>query len=104
MQTQGIIAKDSPRPEKPKAKEIKSVYANAAEPLEQDKKNKKDRRDKKRRFWGRKEQNDTPATGNNAINALKKKKKNRDCDISRVTCYNCNKKGHYVNICTEPKN
>ncbi len=24
-------------------------------------------------------------------------------DVSKITCYNCNKKGHYAKYCTEPK-
>ena len=50
MQTQGTTAKDSFRPEKPKAKEIKSVRTDAVESLKQDKKNKKNRQDKKQKF------------------------------------------------------
>ena len=55
VQTQGTAAK-MPRPEESKSKDIKAVYANAAERSEQDKKDKKDRRDKKRRFRKKKNQ------------------------------------------------
>ena len=104
VQTQGTTAKDFFCSEKPKAKETKSVRANIAESSEQDKKDKKDRRNKKQRFWERKEWSDTPAIGNNTIDASKKKKKNQDCDTSRVTYYNCNKKSHFPNTCIKPKN
>ena len=107
MQTQEKSAKG---PEESRTKEAKPAEGKtpvpprttAAESLEQVK---KDRKDKKRRFRERKERSeDTPATGNNALDASKKKKKNRDCDTSRVTCYNCSKKDYFANICTEPKN
>ena len=73
-------------------------------PSKQDKKDKKDRQNKKRKFWERKKRSDIPTTGNNGIDALKMKKKCQDRDTSGVTCYNCNKKSHFANICTEPKN
>ena len=104
MQTQGTTVKDSSRPKKPKVKETKSIRANAVEPLEQDKKDKKDWGDKKRSFRKKKKRSNTLVTGNNAIDALKKKKKNRDCDISEVTCYNFNKKEHFAKTCIKPKN
>ena len=47
VQTQGTTAKDFSCPKKLKAKEIKSVWADAVEPLEQDKKDQKDQQDKK---------------------------------------------------------
>ena len=111
VQTQKTSAKE-PRPEESRPKEAKPAEGkapvpprtNAAEPSEQEKKDKKDQRDKKRRFRERRERNDTLATCDNAIDASKKKKKNRDRDTSRVTCYNCNKKSHFANTCTEPKN
>ena len=104
VQTQGTTTKDFSRPEKPKPKKTKSVRADVAEPLEQNKKDKKDCRDKKRRFQEKKERSNTLATSDNAIDTSKKKKKNRDCTTSRVTCYNCNKKGYFANTYTKPKN
>ena len=46
---------------------------NAVKPLKQEK---KDWKDKKKKFQQRKKWKDTPATGNNAIDVSKKKKKN----------------------------
>ncbi len=49
-------------------------------------------------------------TGTNATQAIKGQKKKRHdgqgpkMDISEITCYNCNKKGHYSRDCTETKN
>ena len=82
VQTQETSAKE-PYPKKLKTKEAKLAKkkapalprTNMAEFLEQ---GKKDRKDKKRRFWERKKQSEnTPATGDNAINASKKKKKTK---------------------------
>lgn len=72
--------------------------------LEQDKKNNQDWRNRKNNFQERKKRNDTPAISNNAIDVSKKKKKNRDHNISEVIYYNYNKKVHFANICTKQKN
>ena len=104
MQTQGTTAKDSSHPEKPRAKETKSVYTDTAKPSKQNKNDKKDRSDKKRRFWERMVWNDISITGNNTINISKKKKKNWDCDTSGVEYYNCNKKAYFANTYIEQKN
>ena len=98
VQTQGSSHKDSPRSEERKPKDPKPApsHDDAAEPAK-----KEDRKDKKKKLQNRRrEQNEqTPATGDNT-KAPKKKKKRRDS--SEVTCFNCNKKGHYANNCTKP--
>ena len=103
MQTQG--SKDLSRPRKTKPKDSKSAPSrdNAAKSPKKD-----DRKDKKKRFRGqrrehieeRKEQ--TPATNVNTTNVLKKKKKRHD--VSEITYFNCDKKGHFASDCTKPKN
>ena len=98
VQTQGTSAKE-PRSEESRPKEAKPAkekapalpWTNATESLEQ---GKKDRKDKKRKFWEKTEQ--TPATGTNVTNAGSKKK------YPDITCYNCDKKGHYLKSCPEP--
>ena len=88
---------DSSRSEGPKPKDPKPALPRdnaAAESVK-----KEDRKDKKTRFQEqrrkhtgeRKEQ--TPAPG---INEAAPKKK------LKVRCFNCDKKGHYANNCTEP--
>ena len=99
VQTQRIAAKDSSRFEEPKTKDPKSVSPrnNPAKPAKKE--------DKQKRFKCQRERTrepkKTPATSNNTVNAAKKKK---NCDTSKVTCFNCDKKGHYANNCTKPKN
>ena len=99
VQTQGITAKDSSRFKELKTKDPKSVplRKNLAEPAK--------KKDKQKRFKCRqertKESKETPATGNNTVDAIKKKKR---CDTNKVTYFNCNKKSHYTSNCTKPKN
>ena len=105
MQIQGILAKDFSHFEKSKTKDQKSapLYTNAVEPLEQNKKDKKDQKNRKRKFQERKEQNDILVTKDNTIDVSKKKKKNQNCDTSRVIYYNCVKKSYFTNTCIKPK-
>ena len=91
VQTQG--SKDSSRSKEPKPKDPKPTPSrdNVAEPTKKEnrKKRKKILRNQSREHTGEQ----TAATGVNT-EALKKKLKTR--------CFNCNKKGHYVNECTKP--
>ena len=94
VQTQRTIAKE-PRSEESKPKDPKPAPSrdNAAEPAK-----KEDRKEKKKRLRNQRREHtgeQTPATRVNT-EALKKKLKAR--------CFNCNKKGHYTNECTKPKN
>ena len=79
VQTQGTSAKG---PEESRTKEAKLAEGKAPAPpritaTESSEQGKKDRKDKKRRFRERKERSeDISATGNNAIDVSKKKKKN----------------------------
>ena len=99
MQIQGIAAKDFSRSKKPKSKDPKSVPPcdNPAEPAKKE--------DKQKRFKCQREHirgpKKTLATGNNTVNIAKKKKK---CNTSKITCFNCDKKGHYASNYTKPKN
>ena len=97
VQTQGT--KDS-HPEEPKVKEIRPTLfrAEASKLSEQARKEKK-----KKKHQERQDKNQTPASTANATEVQqKKKKKNQDRDVSTVTYFNCNKKGHYASTCTEP--
>ena len=98
VQTQRTSAK-KPRPEESRPIEAKPAKRKAPVPprtntAESSEQGKKDRKNKKWRFQKRKEQ--TPATGTNVTNARSKKK------YPDITCYNCDKKGHYSKSCSEP--
>ena len=99
VQTQGTAAKDSSLLEELKTKDPKSIslHDKLAEPAKKENKQKKFKRQ-----WERtREPKETPAIDNNTVDAAKKKKKR---DTSKVTCFNCNKKGYYASNCTKPKN
>jgi hypothetical protein len=53
---------------------------------------------RKGRGRGSGESTSAPKPANPDADKSEKKK-----DLSRMTCFNCGKKGHYANICTEPK-
>ena len=97
--TQGTTAKDS-HPEELKVKEIRPIssWTKASKPSEQDRKERKKKRSQERQD---KEQT-SASTANVSEIQQKKKKKNWDWDISKITCFNYNKKGYYTNTYTEP--
>ena len=103
VQTQG--SKDLFRSKETKSKDPKSALSrdNTAESPKKD-----NRKDKKKRFRGQRREHigerkkQTSATNINTTNILKKKKKRRD--ISKITYFNYDKKGHFVSNYTKPKN
>ena len=103
VHTLETTAKDF-QPEEPKVKKVKSTLSRAVKankPSDQVRKKKKSKRHPQRQ--DKKEQ--TSASTTNATEVQqKKKKKNWDRNISKVICYNCNKKSHYANTCTKLKN
>ena len=103
VQTQGAGKDhrgDDSKASKGSASAPASASTQGSEPSEKAKKDKKKYwRDKK----GPREPKDssTPASGVNRTEAGGSRRKNKK-DLSGVTCYNCNKKGHYSNKCPEP--
>ena len=95
IQTQGSNHKNSLYTKKPKNKHLKSALlrGNVAEPAKKE--------NKKKRLSGRKrEQSKQTLATSDKTKAPKKKKKRRD--LSKVTCFNCNKKGYYASNYTKP--
>ena len=60
------------------------------------------RKDKKKKQHKDKWDSTNPATGVNTAEVSGRRRKQRK-DISEITCYNCNKKGHYSDKCPEPR-
>ena len=65
-------------------------------------------KDKKKKYWpGKKDSKEpknstSPASGVNAAEVGGKGKRRKKMDVSQITCFNCNKKGHYSSSCPEP--
>ena len=88
------------------ASTLASASTQDSEPSNKVKKDKKKKNWQSKRDFRERKDSSTLASGVNAaeVGGGEQKRKNKK-DISRVTCYNCNKKGHFSNKYTElPKN
>ena len=100
VQTQGAM----PRGEDSKASKAPASTPES-EPSDKARKEKKKKQYKDRRDSREPRDSTTPATRVNAaeVGDKKKKKKKKKRDASKVTCYNCNKLGHYADQYPEPR-
>ena len=101
VQTQGAMkdhrGDDSKAKVSTSTQEVTTQRTNDAEGSEKARKEKK----KSRRNRRRNQEDSTPATGVNKAEVGDHRTKKKD--ISEISCYNCNKKGHYSNKCPEPR-
>ena len=98
MQTQRTTAKE-PRTKESKPKEAKLTDGKAPAPPHPNEPTKPNR-EKKKREWLKKKKDSILTTGDNAIEAQKKKR--TPGNTNQVTCYNCLKKCHFANKCPKP--
>ncbi len=95
----------------PQQKSVGSPQSEqAAEKARKEKKKTRHCKKRKRKEAGAHSEG-TPATGSNATGGKKKAGQNREQkkgqnqsqqNLSQITCWNCDKKGHYVTDCKEP--
>ena len=91
VQTQGAM-KDH-RKDESKAKASVPTSTQNSEPSNKTRKDKNKKQHKAKR-------DSTPATG---VNKAKVGNHRAKKDISEISCYNCKKKGHYLNKCPKPR-
>ena len=72
-----------------------STSTQDSEPSDKARKNKKKKQHKDKR------DSTNLSTGVNTAEVGDKSRRKKD--VSEITCYNCNKKGHYVTKCPEPR-
>ena len=96
VQTNGTTARKSHTKES-RPKEAKLTDGKAPVPPRSNEPAKPNRKKKKRKWL--KKKNSIPATGDIAIKGKKKQTSN---NTSQVTCYNCQKKGHFANKYLKP--
>ena len=102
VQTQGAVNRgDNSKTSKDPASTPASASTQDPESSDKGRKDKKKKQHRDKR--DSRESRDTPASGVNVTEVGDKKGRRKRKDPSEVTCYNCNKLGHYADKCPEPR-
>ena len=106
IQTQGAVTcKNDSKASKSSASTLASTSIQDSEPSNKAKKDKKKKYYQGKRDFREPKDFTTPASGVNAMGVRAKGRRRNKNDVSKITCFNCNKKGHYSNKYLElPKN
>ena len=98
VQTQGVVTCG----DESKAKASAPAPAQDSEPFDKFKKDKKKKHHKEKKDSREPKNSTTPVSGVNAAEVGSKGRRRNQKDVSEITCFNCNKKGHYSNKCPQP--